>query len=220
MYSFIKPTFTPVYMDEHPDECILFFKGVHMSDTQVVKNEESRKRRPPVKHTKIPCMFTSIKSWPALTDLRCWACDCSFLWEPMFIAESIGFSGMNRGQYTPIKPVGNFCSFPCAVVFIEKGYPKNRQWEMKELLKLLHLVLTGVKIADLPPSREVPKKTDREEYGGEMSKSTFQSVINRLSMDFHICFPAKMRELTKLKEPTGTRQERFDHTGPEHSYFL
>ena len=113
-------------MDEHPDECILFLKGVHMSDTQVVKNEESRKQRPPAKYAKIPLMFTSVKQWPVLTDLKCWVCDLLFKWEPMFIAESISFSGMDRGRFEPIKPVGNFCSFPCAISYIEKEYAKNR----------------------------------------------------------------------------------------------
>ena len=157
-----------------------------------MKEKIKRKETPSPSNTvykKIPSVFTDIKQWPESTNLKCWACDCSFTWEPMFITESIRLSGTDRGQYESIKPVGNFCSFLCTVIFIEKEYPKNRNWEMKELLKLLHYILTGIKITELPPSWESPKKTDREEYGGQMDIGSFQDEIRQVCRG-RLWFPA------------------------------
>ena len=180
-------------VDEFKAPHILFVRGVYLQDCKMKEKVKVECKRSVASSTtaykKIPSVFTDINQWPASTNLKCWACDCLFTWEPMFITESISFSGTDRGKFEPIKPIGNYCSIPCATIFIEKEYPKNRNWEMKELLKLLHYILTGIKITELPSSRESPKKTDREEYGGQMDIGSFQNAIRQVCRGHRICFP-------------------------------
>ena len=171
-------------IDEFKSPNILFLKGMYMTDCKdvgdimgerlaemIAAGPEQEQYTPKQTYDKIPEMFEDAKSWPSSTNLLCCECSCSFTWEPVFIPEAINFSGTRRGEYKPIKPLKIFCNFVCAHMFILSMFRESK-WEKKELLKLLHKILTGQNILDIPIG---PHRTEMVQYGGTMTVGEFKA---------------------------------------------
>jgi len=154
-------------------------------------------------YDKIPQQFTTVDAWVTHTNLLCCECGCPYTWPPVFIPEAIEYSGIKRGEYKPIKPIGLFCTFICANMFIMENYPKSEQWEKVELLKLLHTILTGGCITDIPIGTH---RTDMVQHGGTMSISEFQSKNKLLSTQYNITFPPEMFALTTVADCVDSEQ--------------
>lgn len=191
-------------IDEIKSPNILFLKGVYMRDCKDVNDimgdrlaemvagnvtDESGYQTNQT-YNKIPQSFTDINTWPTHTNLLCFECSCPFTWPAVFIPEAINPCGVHRGVYKPIKPIGNFCSFICANMHIDKIYSKQDRWEKRELLKLLHTIMSGGKVI-LDIDKGV-KYTEMEQYGGTMTVADFQSKNKSISMQCGIIYPPEM----------------------------
>lgn len=187
-------------IDEYTPSNIMFLRGVYMKNCRDVGDIMSERLAEMVmnstqptrgeirsKHTPLPRSFTSIDKWPKSTNFMCCECGCSFPWEPVFIPTSIQMSGTKVGQYGPIKREYVFCGFVCAGMFADNMY--SNSWEKRELLKLLHQVMTGVKIIDIPTG---PHRTAMVQYGGHMTIRDFQHKNRQLCLDAGIKFPFGM----------------------------
>ena len=181
---------------------ILFLKGIYfhnckdvsdiMTDRlaeiaayadQLPSNLDEQKNKT---YDPIPRSFTNVTEWVKSTNLLCWECGCSFSWSPVFIPTSITRSGTDPGTHKPITPIGNYCSFMCARNWINEQLPRDKQWEKMELLKILHKLLTGESVLNIPNG---PNKTQMQQYGGVLSVAEFQSRIKLISTQSGIKFP-------------------------------
>lgn len=187
-------------VDEFKSPNILFLKGVYLRNckdvgdimeerlAEIITYGEGDKPKKQI-YDKIPRVFTNVALWIAQTNqtnIFCWSCSCTFQWASVFIPESINFSGISRDTFKPITPIGNFCSFVCANNYINTEFSQHLRWEKTELLKILHKIMTGVSIMDIP---EGPKKTKMLGYGGMMTIGEYQSEIKKICMRGNISFP-------------------------------
>jgi len=131
---------------------------------------------------KIPSIYNS-KTWPKNTNLKCWYCDCSFSSVPIFIPLYIPPNHEPDGTINIVVDTdrgGNFCGANCAFTCLMKEYPVQIKQSRLFMLKIL--------LRDIWPEKEiifieVPPKTTRIEYGGDMTlddykKKFFQNKIN------------------------------------------
>ena len=184
-------------VDEFKSPNILFLKGVYLRNCKDVGDIMEERLAEIItygdcdmpkkqKYDKIPRLFTNVETWIKKTNLYCWSCGCTFHWNPVFIPESINFSGVLRNEFKPIVPIGNFCSFLCANNHINAEFSQHLRWEKTELLKILHKIMTGISIMDIP---EGPKKTKMVRYGGMLTVGEFQAEIKKICLQSSISYP-------------------------------
>jgi hypothetical protein len=191
-------------MDEFKSPNILFLKGVYMRNCKDVDDimedrlaemvggcdSVNTSHQASYTYNKIPRLFIDVDTWPTHTNLLCFRCNCSFAWSPVFVPESINPSDTCRGVYKPIVPIGNFCTFICANMYIKKMYIGSERWEKIELLKMLHSIMTnGKTISDIIDG---PEHTEMEQYGGSTTTCKFQSKLKALCIQCNIVFPPDM----------------------------
>lgn len=203
-------------VDEFESPNILFLKGVYIRNCKDVDDIMGERLAeiianggtvsdPNIQHKhafdKIPQLFVNVEQWVKQTNVCCWECGCEFYWTPVFIPESISYSGTTRGAFNPIKPIGNFCTFICANMYVKSKMSVTDRWEKVELLKLLHLILTGSNILDIPFG---PDRTEMIQYGGLLTVGEFQAKNKALCIQHNIRYPVGMFEptLDDFKEVT------------------
>ena len=114
-----------------------------------------------------------------------------FLWmfSPFCHYVSIIKSDTSPNSYRPIGTIGNFCSFICANNWILTEIPRDKRWEKIELLKLLHKILTGVHLLNIP---EGPARTKMVQFDGSLTTADFQARIKLISSIAGIVFPENL----------------------------
>lgn len=171
---------------------ILHLNGVTMDDfvpieevfdEKVLENVESAPdAEESSPHDKIPEVFTGVKNWPTSTNLRCWSCVFSFDGHPCFIPTSVRESA-TKGIEIGVE--GNFCTFNCAARYIDDMYPPQahaiKNWQMRDNLCLVYSLFTGHRPSHISPA---PAKTDRREFGGELSEDDFWAKLRELDPQF------------------------------------
>ena len=122
---------------------------------------------------KIPRIFSTIEDWPNFTNLLCWSCDMKFENSPRFIPSSITI--VDEGNLEMVV-LGNFCSFSCAELYIERysGLPKTETERLKQNLCLLYFIFYGKHISSIKSSKP---KTDMIQYGGSLSPEEYRKII-------------------------------------------
>lgn len=135
---------------------------------------------------KIPNKFTSLKLWPLTTNLCCWSCHNTFKTRPCFVPMYISENN--------ISVEGNFCSFPCASLYIDVHYPNsyinNKHNQLKQNLCILFNIFNGYKVTNIPPALSI---TLLKTYGGPYDIAQFKKI----NMEKIPPQP----DITKLKEP-------------------
>jgi hypothetical protein len=136
-----------------------------------------------IEYDQIPERFNGIETWIQNTNLKCWSCDCNFHTIPIFIPASIERSD-NVGQLTGSMDVlGNFCTWNCAMQYINLHFTGEEKWEKHELLKLLCKIFTGVLINDIIQS---PPKTIMQQYGGKKTQQEYRENLTGLNDSYRI----------------------------------
>jgi hypothetical protein len=158
---------------------ILFLRGVYSHDCRTTddiffdkmmeKMEDRETRDEPIIYDKLPIEFTSLESWPKKTNLKCWSCDLTFIGPPVFIPQNIHNSSMVCN--------GNFCSFFCAMRYINVNYSGVDAWQYKCLLYQLYHKFNGVHVIEIP---EAPPKTLMVQYGGIITHADYVVQLNKL----------------------------------------
>jgi hypothetical protein len=191
-------------IDEFKSPNILFLGGVYfrsckdvgdMLDDRLTEmaafktDSDQQGVMPPANYDTIPQLFHSPETWIKFTNIWCWQCGCMFQWSPIFVPTSITKSGTKPGEYMPIKPIGNFCSFLCAGDWIKLYIPKDKQWEKIELLKLMHKICTGDILHVIPKG---VNKTKMTQFGGLLTTADYQARIKLISSQSNITYPPEM----------------------------
>lgn len=178
---------------EYQSPKILFIKNVFINDCILMDdlmekklmeeaNETAETKQIDDKYTKLPTIFTDIKTWPKKTDILCWHCDRTFCGPPIFIPKtmepnvSIG-TGVKNGKYL-ISTEGCFCSFNCAVAYVLIYYTKSYEKINKiGMLKLLFKEFYGNAPNDIIPS---PSRYKMVQYNGSMTLNEYSAIIRDL----------------------------------------
>ena len=161
---------------------VLFIKDIFIKDCVPVDDLFDEKimdqLEDPIKinmYTPLPRLFYDMKRWVKKTDLKCFYCDRNFNKVPVFIPKTIE---PGRESYIMVTE-GCFCSFNCAVSYIDIYYPKiHDNLNKKNMLKLLYKVFTGRTISEIP---KAPLKYKLIQYGGNLSNQEYESLLGDLS---------------------------------------
>jgi len=218
---------------------ILHLTGVFLSDIKSIeeKSDEKILDSPVVdeviRFDKIPEVYTGIRQWKRSTNLRCWNCDFRFENIPVFVPSALKL--FENGDYE-FSVVGNFCSFSCAatwiLTFIHDSFQRS---ETMERLCLLYYSFTGKHTSYIMPA---PQRTDRVQYGGEISTERFRerivelNTINEDDKTATVAHPHERKGITvwdlcerkkmsgKMSDPsTQVRQSDDDFAGMEMMKF-
>lgn len=117
-------------------------------------------------HEQIPTIFTSVSDWLKSTNVKCWYCDLNFSDIPIFIPKSIepysrSYKSMNAKYIMSTE--GCFCSFHCAMAYINVMYTNIHEYiRRKNLLLLLFKEIYGFSIREIKSS---PDKYKMIQYG-------------------------------------------------------
>jgi hypothetical protein len=178
---------------EYQSPKILFIKNVFINDCILMDdlmeqklmdeaNETAETKQIDDKFTKLPTIFTDIKSWPKRTDILCWNCDRTFAECPIFIPKTmepntIANAATAIGKYN-ISTEGCFCSFNCALAHILTYYPKmHEQINKIGMLRLLFKEFYGFQPKDIIPA---PDRFKMIQYNGNLSSSEYSAIIKDL----------------------------------------
>lgn len=119
----------------------------------------------------IPKKFTSLKTWPRTTEIRCWYCSCNFDTIPIFIPSSINQITNDEEEYN-ICVHGCFCSFNCAKSYIIYKYEKlEEQLEKEKMLCYLFNIFNNIRVSFIIQSVNKYKLVF---YGGNMCINKFK----------------------------------------------
>lgn len=180
-------------IEEYQSPKILFIKNVFINDCILMDdlmekmlmdeaNETAETKQIDDKYTKLPSIFTNIKTWPKNTDILCWHCDRTFCGSPVFIPKTmepnitIG-TGSGDGKYL-ISTEGCFCSFNCAVAYVLTYYTKSHERINKlGMLKLLFKEFYGKEPNDIIPS---PPRYSMVQYNGLLTLAEYSAIIRDL----------------------------------------
>ncbi len=152
---------------------ILFVKGIHSSDIKTVEDDfQSMLNQKmgynistPIQVQTIyranPSKFTSLDTWPTVSNCKCFNCDLFFNTQPWPMITNIAIKN-NKKEYRTSK---NFCNPCCVQAYINRMYSDNKQ---------LHDDLTHMFVDFLPQMGcnrvykvvEAESKERREEYAG------------------------------------------------------
>ena len=162
---------------------VLFIKGVFIKDCVPIddlfdEQVMARAQDDPVEihaYTPIPTIFHSVKTWPTSTNIRCYYCDRSFDETPIFVPKTIEPS--NEGYVMSTE--GCFCTFNCAVTYIDLHYPKiHDNINKKSMLKLLYSVMHNKHVAEIPSALS---KYEMICYGGRLSQQEYGKRMPKIT---------------------------------------
>ena len=125
-------------------------------------------------YDSIPATFNAAKRdlWPSSTNLACWSCTLSFQTPPCFIPTH--YHRTSSGEVFGVE--GNFCSFRCALRYIDENIKKiEKRWDAKELLQILYQKFheNGPPFNEIQPA---PPKTRLTKFGGDMDENIFRDA--------------------------------------------
>lgn len=126
-------------------------------------------------YDRIPNVFTTLDTWLKCTNLLCWNCDASFDTVPLFCPT---YKYENTPGKPLMKPLGNFCTFPCSAKHNDIHAPPEEKWTRTKLLLELYTIFTGQTISKIPLA---PDKTQMIQWGGFLTREQYDDAIS-LSM--------------------------------------
>ena len=77
------------------------------------------------RYDRIPSVYVDSKSWIKKTNLHCWNCSLSFSSEPAFVPNGSYKKVIGGEEKIVIIVYGNFCSFNCAINYLDQTKDKN-----------------------------------------------------------------------------------------------
>ena len=161
---------------------ILFIKSVFIKDCieidDIFEQQILDSIKTPVKiinFVRLPSTFTNLESWVTKTNIKCWYCDLNFDDVPIFIPKLIE---PNLLAYS-IKTHGCFCSFSCAMTFINLYYKKMcDNIHMKEMLYFLYKLFNKKNAKEI---YDATSKYNMIHYGGKLSVCQYKDHILKLN---------------------------------------
>jgi hypothetical protein len=179
---------------EYQSPKILFIKNVFINDCILMDdlmeqklmdeaNETAETKQIDDKYTKLPTIFTNIKTWPKKTDILCWNCDRTFLEAPVFIPKTMEPNSNPNANLTCshgylISTEGCFCSFNCAMTHILRYYSKSHEKINKiGMLKLLFKEFHGITPIDIISA---PMRFEMVQYNGTLTLNDYGLIIKDL----------------------------------------
>lgn len=126
-------------------------------------------------YDEMPKTFTTLDNYVKSCNLLCWYCDRSFTKRPIFISPTI--HEVNDGQIE-YEVFGNFCSFNCAISYIDcyhTGYIKDK---LKDRLHNICTIFTGHPGVVISPA--IPK-TVMKQYGGNKTIEEYAKLMNDIN---------------------------------------
>jgi hypothetical protein len=146
----------------------LFLRDTFIRDCQRSRDDESKDSSSFKEYDELPTVFRSLGEWNAETNLRCWHCDLGFSETPVFVPKTIEPKDGGVVMLTE----GNFCSFPCAVTWINLQYSNlNDQIEAKGKLCYLYSLYHGESVREIAP---MPPKYEMKQYGGHLTATQYR----------------------------------------------
>jgi hypothetical protein len=175
------------YIKEFDIPKILFIRGVFLKDCTPIDDifeqqlidrldEEDVKV---ITFDKMPSAFTTLNDWIKNINIRCWFCDLNFNTSPVFIPRLIepSYDGYTIGTE------GCFCTFSCAMAYINIYYPKIYDNVRKhDMLKFLYKLFNGTKVREILAS---PSRYELVHYGGPLEMHQYRKKI--IAINQHMC---------------------------------
>lgn len=155
-------------------------------------------------YEKLPYIYTGMQSWLKKTNLHCWYCGLVFDDIPIFIPKSVEpnnahhlqidnqlhllsehsanilakeISNNHESKYA-MNREGCFCSFHCALSYIDLHYPKpHENIDKKGMLEILFHEMYRIHPHKL---YKAPSKYDMIQYGGTLTPNEFKKKIQEL----------------------------------------
>lgn len=160
---------------------ILILKGVYPKDFGPIDAVYEKLEYNSMVYTNIPKKFTTPESWPRVSNLKCWECDQLFHTYPKFIPTCPEKDGDND---TAI-PLGNFCEWNCAVLYVYKNYPTNQQPDILKMICLIAGKFARRRILKIMPS---PNKTIMKQYCGDegLTPQQYKESIAMLNAEYEL----------------------------------
>jgi hypothetical protein len=182
----IKEIFNIINMDyikEFKVPKILFIRGIFLKDCihiddifeQQLIDRLDEEEIKVMKFDKIPTVFTSLDTWLKKVNIRCWFCDLNFETIPVFIPKLIepASSGYTIGTE------GCFCTFSCAMAYINLYYPKIYDNVRKhDMLKFLYKMFHDSKVREILAS---PSRHEMFQYGGSLEIHQYRTKIMEIT---------------------------------------
>ncbi len=129
----------------------------------------------PFIYDSIPEKFITLEEYPIETNLCCWYCDRVFYNKrPVFISPSI----REVNGKIEFDVCGNFCSFNCAVSWINTNYNGDTRDRITVRLMKLFEVFTGGRCTYITPAHP---KTIMKRYGGHVTKDQYDEMMNEIN---------------------------------------
>lgn len=128
-------------------------------------------------YNKIPSIFTGLDTWVKNTNLNCWYCDLTFDSVPVFIPRLI--EPCASTEYN-ISTLGCFCSFSCAMVYINMHFTNIcENIHMKNMLLFLYKIFNKKKIKEIILS---PSKYQMKQYGGNLEQIQYKNNLIKIKL--------------------------------------
>lgn len=158
-------------------------------------------------YEKLPYIFTGMNTWQKKTNLHCWYCGLAFDDVPIFVPKSIEpnnnmssnqlqldnqlhllsehsvsllatmMSNNQESKYA-MNREGCFCSFHCALVYIDLYYPKpHENVDKRGMLEILFYEMYNIHPQKL---YKAPSKYDMIQYGGTLTPNEYKKKIQEL----------------------------------------
>jgi hypothetical protein len=171
------------YIKEFKVPKILFIRGLFLKDCIPIDDifeqqlidrldEDDEKI---MEFDKIPSVFTTLNTWVKKINIQCWLCDLNFDTSPVFIPRLIEPSGCG---YT-IGTEGCFCTFSCAMAYINIHYPKIYDNVRKhDMLKFLYKIFHDAKAREILSS---PNRHEMVHYGGPLSINEYRTKVTAIN---------------------------------------
>lgn len=147
-----------------------YFDSENSEDSDHSENEQSA-------YETIPDKFMGLDTWITSTDILCYHCCLSHEHPPIFVTRY--FKTTNVGVVIYIEK-RLFCSFPCAMKYIEETYTGNVLYEKTEHLRYTYQVFTDSEIDYIS---RAPNREEIDIFGGSNSTYTadkFQRYVYSL----------------------------------------
>lgn len=150
-------------------------------------------------YEKLPPIFNSIETWKKKTNLLCWSCTLSFNTIPVFIPKVIepmstkdqtefekysntvsktnSKSNSKTNQKFSISVYGVFCTFGCAIHYIEShNYSITDRTEAKCKLKILHKLYYNKDMKDIS---YYPSPSQMKKFGGDLTDEEYKESMEK-----------------------------------------
>ena len=172
-------------LSEHIQPKILFIQNVFIRDCVILDDLLEKNLMDAANETleiteinnmyiKLPIVFTSFSTWVKTTNIQCCYCDRTFSDPPVFIPKSA--EPTSTGYIMGTEKC--FCSFNCAVKYINISYPKiHENINKKGMLNLLFKEFYGINPNEIIPA---PDKEIMIQYGGDITAREYHLEIRKL----------------------------------------